>query len=119
MIEVVGHTAIDHISKVSHLPSPNASSSILDRKIYFGGGAANIAAGIAVLGEKVSLVSAVGGDFAGSDYDKWMDKLGIIKRFYTVPDAHTATAFLFTDGSGDQMTFFEWGASQVFEFNRM
>ncbi len=115
MIEVVGHTAVDHICKVSHLPAPNASASVLDRKIFYGGGAANIAAGIATLGGKVALISAVGGDFAGSEYDKWLDKLHIEKRFFVVPEANTATAFMFTDPQGDQMTFFEWGASRAFE----
>jgi ribokinase len=115
MIEVVGHTAVDHICRVSHLPLPDTSTSILERKIFFGGGAANIAAGIAALGGKAALISAVGGDFAGSEYDGWMDKLGIEKRFFTVPCANTATAFMFTDPAGSQMTFFEWGASQIFE----
>ncbi|HWQ68087.1 MAG TPA: carbohydrate kinase family protein [Methanospirillum sp.] len=115
MIQVVGHTAIDQICKVSHLPGPDKSASVTDRKIFYGGGAANIAAGIAVLGGKVSLVSAVGADFGGSEYEMWMDSLGIIKRFYVVPDANTATAFMFTDPEGHQMTFFEWGASRAFE----
>jgi ribokinase len=114
MIHIVGHTAIDHISKVPHLPKANCSTHITDRQIYFGGGASNIAAGIAMLGEKVTLHSCIGGDFAGSDYDRWMTKLGICRDFFDVPDAHTPTAFMFTDDSGDQMTFFEWGASRAF-----
>lgn len=114
MITVVGHTAIDHISRVSALPPPNGSTTVTDRRIFFGGGAANIAAGIARLGGDAELLSAVGGDFQGSPYDRWLDGLGVKKRFYRVDDANTATAFMFTDGSGDQMTFFEWGASVAF-----
>lgn len=114
MIHVVGHTAIDHISKVPHLPKANCSTHITDRQVYFGGGASNIAAGIAMLGEKVTLHSCIGGDFAGSDYDRWMTRLGIGRAFFEVPDAHTPTAFMFTDDNGDQMTFFEWGASAAF-----
>jgi len=114
MIHVVGHTAIDHISRVAHLPEKNCSTHISDRQIYFGGGAANIAAGIAMLGEQVTLVSCIGDDFAGSDYERWMQKLGIKQQFFTVPGTHTPTAFMFTDDSGDQMTFFEWGASKAF-----
>ncbi len=114
MIHIVGHTAIDHISRVPHLPEKNCSTHITDRQIYFGGGAANIAAGIAMLGEQVTLHSCTGGDFAGGDYDHWMNKLGIHQQFFTVPDAHTPTAFMFTDDHGDQMTFFEWGASRAF-----
>jgi sugar/nucleoside kinase (ribokinase family) len=114
MIYVVGHTAIDHISQVHSLPPRNGSATITDRKIFFGGGAANIAAGIARLGEAVTLVSAVGDDFAGSEYERWLDNLKVERQFFTVPGTHTATAFMFTDESGDQITFFEWGASEVF-----
>ena len=114
MIHVVGHTAIDHISHVHHLPERNCSTHITDRQIFFGGGAANIAAGIATLGEDVTLISCVGDDFTGSDYDCWMQKLGIRQQFFCVPGTHTPTAFMFTDDAGDQMTFFEWGASKAF-----
>nr|WP_321353432.1 carbohydrate kinase family protein [uncultured Methanoregula sp.] len=114
MIHVVGHTAIDHISKVAHLPEKNCSTHITDRQIYYGGGAANIAAGIATLGGNTTLLSCVGGDFYGGDYDAWMKKLGVSQQFFVVPEAHTPTAFMFTDEAGDQMTFFEWGASKAF-----
>jgi sugar/nucleoside kinase (ribokinase family) len=114
MISVVGHTAVDHISRVPHLPEKNCSTHIAERQIYFGGGAANIAAGIASLGEQVTLISCIGSDFYGGDYDRWMKSLGIHQQFYVVPDAHTPTAFMFTDDAGDQMTFFEWGASKAF-----
>lgn len=115
MIHVVGHTAIDHICQVSHLPGPNTSATVIDRTIAFGGGAANIAVGIAKLGGEVTLVSAVGGDFAGSDYDKRMKELRIKQEFFVAPEKHTATAFIFTSPAKDQMTYFEWGASSLFE----
>ncbi len=115
MIEIVGHTAIDHICSVLHLPKADDSTHITERKILFGGGAANIAAGIATLGGTVSLLSAVGDDFSGSEYDAWLQKLGVTCRFFTVPGANTPSAFVFTDTKGKQMTFFEWGASAVFK----
>ena len=87
--------------------------SLTDRS-FFGGGAANIAAGIAALGETVTLHSCVGDDFAGGDYECWMDKLSIRRQFFVVPGTHTPTAFMFTEDAGDQMTFFEWGASKAF-----
>jgi sugar/nucleoside kinase (ribokinase family) len=114
MIHVVGHTAIDHISTVHHLPDPNTSTHITDRKIFFGGGAANIAAGIAKLGEPCTLVSCVGDDFKKTDYDQWLNRLGVRQQFFLVPGTHTPTAFMFTDTRGAQMTFFEWGASKAF-----
>ncbi|MDT8358323.1 MAG: carbohydrate kinase family protein [Methanomicrobiaceae archaeon] len=114
MISVVGHTAIDHIFRVPQFPDRHDSTYVLDHQVYFGGGAANIAVGIAVLGEPCTLISAVGGDFAGSPYDRWMDQLGVKKDFFVVEEARTATAYLFNDQQGDQITFFEWGASEVF-----
>jgi len=114
MIHIVGHTAIDHICRVPHLPAKNCSTHISDRQIFYGGGAANIAAGIAMLGEEVTLISCTGGDFSGSGYDCWMKKIGVRQQFFVVPDTHTPTAFMFTDDAGDQMTFFEWGASKAF-----
>ena len=114
MIYVVGHTAIDHICRVPAFPPRNGSATITERKVYFGGGAANIAVGIARLGEPCTLVSAIGGDFPGSEYDRWQKSLGLNQRFFEVPDANTATAFMFTDEDGDQITFFEWGASRIF-----
>lgn len=114
MISVVGHTAIDHIFRVPQFPDRHASTYILDHQVYFGGGAANIAVGIAVLGEPCTLISAVGGDFAGSPYDRWMDELPIKKDLFVVEEERTATAYLFNDEQGDQITFFEWGASEIF-----
>ncbi|KLK87265.1 sugar kinase [Methanoculleus sediminis] len=114
MISVVGHTAIDHLFRVPKLPGRHNSTYITGHEVYFGGGAANIAAGIAVLGERCRLVSAVGGDFPGSDYDRWLHDLEIVQDFTQVKDARTATAYVFTDDDGDQETFFEWGASTAF-----
>jgi len=114
MISVVGHTAIDHLFRVPDLPGRHNSTYIMDHKVYFGGGAANIAAGIATLGEKCQLISSVGGDFPGSDYDRWLRDLGVEQDFAVVKGARTATAYVFTDDAGDQETFFEWGASAAF-----
>ncbi len=115
MIHIVGHTAVDHISRVSALPAKNGSSTILHRKVLFGGGAANIATGIARLGGEVTLVSAVGSDFPGSAYETWLKENGVNTQFYTVFGKNTPTAFMFTDPLGDQITFFEWGASEIFK----
>jgi nucleoside kinase len=114
MIHVVGHTATDHICRVPKLPARHESTYITDHQIYFGGGAANIAAGIARLGEEITLISAVGKDFIGSDYDRWMDDLGIHKDLFIVDGERTPTAYMFTDEQGDQVTYFEWGASATF-----
>jgi sugar/nucleoside kinase (ribokinase family) len=114
MISVAGHTAIDHIFRVPVLPNRHHSTFIVDHQVYYGGGAANIAAGIGRLGEACSLVSAVGDDFLGGDYERWLDTLSVSQQLHVVEGARTATAYLFNDDAGDQMTFFEWGASSAF-----
>lgn len=114
MITVVGHTAIDHICKVPVFPERHGSVPVVDHKVYYGGGAANIAAGIAKLGGECELLSAVGDEFEGSEYDTWLNSLGVGKRLIVVDGKRTATCFLFNDEAGDQMTFFEWGASTAF-----
>jgi len=114
VIVVSGHTAIDHICRVVHLPPRNGSTAVTDHQTFFGGGAANIAAGIAKLGEPVALLSAVGDDFTGSPYERWLESLGVQLNLFRINHAHTPTAFVFTDQAGDQVTYFEWGASQVF-----
>jgi ribokinase len=114
VIHVVGHTAVDHILRVPRFPDRNGSTYVSGHQVFFGGGAANTAAGIARLGVPVTLVSAVGGDFAGSDYERWLKELGVGTQFFVVPEKRTPTAFVFTDDQGDQITYFEWGASETF-----
>jgi ribokinase len=114
MISVVGHTAFDHLMRVPFLPEKNHSALITERRSAFGGGAANIAAGIARLEEPCTLISAVGADFAGSEYDRWMSHLGIVRKFFVPSDLPTPAAFIFTDEEGNQITYFDWGASRVF-----
>jgi sugar/nucleoside kinase (ribokinase family) len=114
VIHVVGHTAIDHILRVPRFPDRNSSTYVSGHQVFFGGGGANTAAGIARLGVPVTLVSAVGSDFAGSEYERWLKGLGVIMQFFVVPEKRTPTAFVFTDDPGDQITYFEWGASETF-----
>jgi ribokinase len=105
---------MDHILRVPRFPDRNASTFISDHQVFFGGGAANTAAGIARLGAPVTLVSAVGGEFAGSDYERWLAGLGVVLDLLVAPGKRTPTAFVFTDDRGDQITYFEWGASETF-----
>ncbi|MDD1675742.1 MAG: carbohydrate kinase family protein [Methanomicrobiales archaeon] len=114
MIHVVGHTARDQLFRVEKFPERHASSPVRDHHTYFGGGGANVAAGIARLGGACTLISAVGPDFPGSEYDHWLESLGVARDLFVVNDRCTPTAYIFTDDSGDQITFFEWGASEFF-----
>ncbi|MFV9631604.1 MAG: carbohydrate kinase family protein [Methanosarcinales archaeon] len=114
-ISVIGHTAYDHLFEVTRFPEPNSSIPITDYHLYFGGGAANIAAGLAVLGAKSQLISPVGSDFAGSKYEKYLQGLGLdISLMYNIEYEKTASAFIYTDDEHNQITYFYWGASKHF-----
>jgi sugar/nucleoside kinase (ribokinase family) len=114
VIHVVGHTAVDHILRVPRFPDRNTSTFVSGHEVFFGGGAANTAAGIARLSTPVTLVSAVGEEFAGSEYECWLRGLGVALDLVVAPGKRTPTAFVFTDEKGDQITYFEWGASETF-----
>lgn len=114
-ISVVGHTALDHLFQVPNFPDPNSSVPIDEYHIYYGGGAANIAAGMAVLGGRSQLVSPVGGDFRASEYCRHLEGLGVDTRsMYVIEGEKTASAFIYTNGDHDQITYFYWGASKHF-----
>lgn len=87
---------------------------IASHRVYFGGGGANVAATIARLGGEVTLISSVGSDFPGSDYDRWLASIGVRRELFVVSGKRTPTAYVYTDDAGDQITFFDWGASAHF-----
>lgn len=112
----IGHTAFDYIIQVGEFPQPNSSTAIKRMRTFFGGAAANVAVVASTLGLKSSLVSAVGGEFIGSDYDNKLKTLGIdTESRIVIEDEKTPTAFVFTDSSNDQISYFYWGAAAHFE----
>ncbi|CCH47452.1 carbohydrate kinase family protein [Pseudodesulfovibrio piezophilus] len=79
----------------------------LDEK--FGGTGGNIAYNLALLGEKPILLSQVGKDFAL--YDSWLQQHGItVEGIRTVEQEFTASAYITTDQSDNQITGFNPGA---------
>ncbi len=112
----VGHTALDYIIQVHQFPQPNSSTAIKNMKTFYGGAAANVAVVAANLGLKSSLVSAVGCDFEGSNYQNQLKNLGIdITDMIVVEDEKTPTAFVITDADNDQISYFYWGAAKYFK----
>ena len=112
-ISVSGHLCVDYILTVDEYPPVGESRRVSDRKIYFGGGAANIAAGIAKLGGKAELICAVGSDFPGSEYEKYLDELDV-KTTVFMSEKNCSTAFMVNNAAGEQITYFEWGAGEAF-----
>jgi sugar/nucleoside kinase (ribokinase family) len=112
----IGHTAMDYIIQVNEFPVPNSASTIKNMRTFHGGAAANVAVVASSLGLKSSLVSAVGGDFEGSDYQKHLQNVDIDMRdMIVVEDDKTPTAFVLTDNNHDQIFYFYWGAATRFK----
>jgi len=112
----IGHTAFDYIIQVKDFPQPNSSTAINKMKTLFGGAAANVAVVASSLGLKSSLVSAVGIDFIGSDYQEKLNNLKIdTENMIVIDDEKTPTAFVLTDSNNDQISYFYWGAASQFK----
>jgi len=110
-VTVVGHIAMDYIFNIPYFPQKNHSIYIKKMGKYFGGGAANIAVGIAKLGCKSEIVSAVPKNFLKSRYGKYLQKSNVdlfIKSF----NGKMANAYIFNDESNNQITYFYWGVSE-------
>ncbi len=112
-ISIVGHAAIDMLFGVENIALHNESYPIIDYNQYYGGGAANIAMAVAVLGGKAQLISAVGGDFGSSGYESELERNGVdLSLLYRFPEEKSTRAFVFTDRGQNQSTYFHWGASE-------
>jgi ribokinase len=112
-ISVVGHAAIDLLFDVENIAIHDESYPIIDYHEYYGGGAANIAVAIAILGGKSQLISAVGGDFGTSGFEAVFHKYGVdLSLLYRFENEKSTRAFVFTDKEHHQSTYFDWGASR-------
>ena len=114
-ISVCGHLCNDYILAVEEYPAVGTSCRVVDRKNYYGGGAANIAVGIAKLGGSAELIAAVGRDYPGSPYEHHLRDTGVATRLFHTDVENCSTAFMVNNAAGDQITYFEWGAGSLFE----
>ncbi len=113
LISVTGHLCNDYIITVEEYPPIGESRRVVNRENYFGGGAANIAVGIAKLGGESELISAIGRDFPKSPYEHHLREMGVKTSFFESPQ-NCSTAFMVNTITGDQITYFEWGAGEAF-----
>lgn len=115
VISVVGHIALDYILDVERIAEKNESSPVISYEEYPGGGAANIAVAIGKLGGKSQLISPVGIDFEGSEYEKILIDAGVdLSHLSHFKGEKLPKAFIFTDKEQNQATYFYWGASSKF-----
>ncbi len=110
-VTVAGHIALDFVFDIPYHPKKNHSIFINNKERYFGGGAANIAVGIAKLGGRSELVAAVDENFEDSDYCAYLKSMGVelgLKKF----DGEIAQAYIFNDEGQNQISYFYWGVSE-------
>jgi adenosine kinase len=118
-IVVTGSVATDHLMSFSGLFADSLVVDQLDKialsflvedlEVRRGGCAANIAFGLAALGERPTLVAAVGEDFA--DYRSWLERHGVdCDSLHYSSTRHTARFICTTDTSHAQIASFYAGA---------
>lgn len=118
-IAVTGSIATDHLMTfpgtfadslvVDQLDKIALSFLVDDLEIRRGGCAANIAFGLASLGERPVLVGAVGEDF--TDYRSWLERHGVdCDAIWVSPTRHTARFVCTTDATMAQIASFYSGA---------
>ncbi len=113
MLYVAGHIAYDYLFSIDDFPKANASCYIKGFDRYFGGGAANTACAAAKLGQKASLISAVGEDFKDSEYEKNLRGCGVgIEHVRFLKGEKTPRAYMFVEPHGNFLSFFYWGAGE-------
>ena len=87
----------------------NLSFTVDGFHAYFGGTAGNIAYSLAMLGQQPKLIAAIGFDYR--DYFGWLQQNGIATDdIRIVAEEATASAFITTDLSDNQITGFNPGA---------
>jgi adenosine kinase len=87
----------------------NVSFVVNSLKENFGGTAGNIAYTLGLLGEKPTVLAAVGKDF--DRYRQWLSGHGIdLSGIRVIPDEFTAGAYITTDLADNQITGFNPGA---------
>jgi adenosine kinase len=118
-ILVTGSVATDHLMSfpglfsdslvVDQLDKIALSFLVEDLEVRRGGCAANIAFGLAALGDRPVLVAAVGEDFA--DYRSWLERHGVdCDALHYSATRHTARFICTTDKSHAQIASFYAGA---------
>ena len=113
---VLGHTAFDYIMEVKEFSKINTSAIVEKMETLNGGAAGNVAVVASKMGLDVGLISCIGKDFKGSDYEKEMLEEGIdISDMIISEKANTPTAFVLTNPEDQQMFYFYWGAAEEYK----
>jgi len=68
-VVTVGSAVIDYIYTLSNLPEPDGGAFVRDHTTDVGGVAANVAAGLAALGDETGIITRLGADTAAEITD--------------------------------------------------
>ncbi len=115
---VVGNIAFDTICRVSALPEKNTGTLIEEVSELGGGCAANVAWTASQLGIEAALLSRVGCDFKGSDYEKKLAGAGIDLSRVATGSRLTAHSYMFSDKEGNQQIYYSPGSCDKLPFFR-
>jgi sugar/nucleoside kinase (ribokinase family) len=106
---VVGHTNIDRILQVPHLPDPDRTVPVLAETVRLGGTAATLARSASREGLRVGLVSLVGPDLPREFLATLRQEKVDVDGVEQIPGTHTPSCTILEDGNGSQMTAFRQG----------
>lgn len=120
-LAIAGSVATDHLQIFSgkfsdslvpdQLDKLAVSFLVEDLDVRRGGCAANISFALASLGQRPSLVAAVGTDFAQQGYRAWLEEAGVdCSLVHVSPTLHTALCTITTDEAHAQIVTFYPGA---------
>ncbi len=113
---VLGHTAFDYIMQVEEFSRINTSAIVNRMERLHGGAAGNVAVVARKMGLEVGLISCIGKDFVGSDYEEELLNQGIdISDMILSTEDNTPTAFVLTNPLDEQMFYFYWGAAKKYQ----
>ncbi len=102
---VYGHTALDYILCLERFPRPNTSIDVSEKRRFFGGTGANMAAVAASLGVPTALCSFVGEDFP-EDFRRFLLGCGVdLRDLVEVPGFETPTVWIVSNASNDQIAY--------------
>lgn len=114
-LTVYGHVALDYIISLERFPPINTSIDVLDKRLYYGGTAANLATKAAALGVPTAIVSYVGEDFP-EDFEDFMRSKGVLlDDLVVVEGKQTPTVWVVSDAGHDQIAYVFQGAMKDME----
>jgi len=109
-LTVYGHVALDYIMSLERFPPVNTSVDVLDKELFFGGTAANLATMAASLGVPTAIVSYVGKDLP-TDFEDFMLSKGVmLDDMVRLEGNQTPTVWVISNSSHDQIAYVFQGA---------